>query len=65
MDTWQHKAAFVIQFRPETDVAAGRFEGRIEHIASTRTTRFRSLDELVSFIAMALTDIANSEDTQA
>ena len=25
---WQHKAAFVIQFCPETDIEEGRFEGR-------------------------------------
>jgi hypothetical protein len=31
MDGWQHKAAFVIQLRPETDVELRRFEGRIEH----------------------------------
>ena len=31
MDGWQYKAAFVIQFRPETDINEGRFEGRVEH----------------------------------
>jgi hypothetical protein len=62
MDTWQHKAAFVIQFRPVTDIAAGRFEGRIEHIASTRAMRFHSLDELVGFIASVLAEISDAED---
>src|SRR4030095_1283962 len=33
MEGWQYKAAFVIQFRPETDIGAGRLEGRIEHMA--------------------------------
>jgi hypothetical protein len=28
MEGWQYKAAFVIQFRPETNIEAGRFEGR-------------------------------------
>jgi hypothetical protein len=32
MEGWQYKAAFVIQFRPETDIEAGRFEGRAEHV---------------------------------
>jgi hypothetical protein len=35
MEGWQYKAAFVIQFRPETDIGAGRLEGRIEHMSST------------------------------
>ena len=61
MEGWQYKAAFVIQFRPETDIEAGRFEGRVEHIASTKATRFHSLDELLGFIASVLTDVRNTE----
>jgi hypothetical protein len=61
MEGWQYKAAFVIQFRPETDIEAGRFEGRIEHVASTKATRFLSLDELLAFIASMLTEIRNTE----
>lgn len=45
---WQYRA-FVIQFRPESDIEAGRFEGRVEHIASYSATRFhRSRGCLVS-----------------
>jgi hypothetical protein len=61
MDGWQYKAAFVIQLWEETNVAAGRVEGRIEHIASTRAARFNSLDELVSFIASVLTEVRSAE----
>jgi hypothetical protein len=61
MDGWQHKLAFVIQFLPETDVGAGRFEGRVEHIASYTATRFHSLDELVGFIAGVLTDASRTK----
>jgi len=61
MEGWQHKAAFVIQFRPETDTEAGRFEGRVEHIASTKATRFRSLDELIRFIASVLAAVRDSD----
>ena len=64
MDTWQHQAAFVIQLRPGTDIASGRFDGRIEHIASTRAMRFHSLDELVTFIATVLKEISDTEDAQ-
>ena len=61
MEGWQHKAAFVIQFRPETDIEAGRFEGRVEHFTSTRATRFHSLDELLMFIAKILSEVRNSD----
>lgn len=57
-------AAFVIQFRPETDIAAGRFEGRIEHVASTRAGRFHSLDELVGFIESVLTEVRATGDSE-
>ena len=58
---WQYKAAFVIQFRPETNIPAGRFEGKVEHIASYKATRFHSLDELLGFIASVLTEVRDSE----
>jgi len=51
MDRWQQKLAFVIQFRPETDIDSGRFEGRVEHIASYEEARFHSLEELLAFMA--------------
>lgn len=61
MEGWQHKLAFVIQVRTEADIQAGRFEGRVEHIASTRTMRFHSLDELVRFIAEVLAEVRDSD----
>jgi hypothetical protein len=61
MNEWQYRAAFVIQFRAETDVAAGRFEGRVEHIASTRAKQFHSLEELIGFIANILAEIRNTQ----
>ena len=63
MDGWQYQAAFVIQFRPDTDVEHGRFERRIEHIASSRTIRFQSLDQLLAFIAQVLAQVRLSEQT--
>ena len=62
MEGWQYNAAFVIQFRPETDIEAGRVEGRVEHVASTNATRFHSLDELLSFIAGVLTEVRKTEE---
>jgi hypothetical protein len=61
MEGWQHKLAFVIQVRTETDLAAGRFEGRVEHIASTKAMRFQSLDELLTFMAQVLAEIRDSD----
>ena len=62
MEEWQYKAAFVVQFRPETDVEAGRFEGRVEHVASSKAVRFHSLDQLLSFIAKVLAEVSNTEE---
>jgi len=50
MKGWQYRGAFVIQFRPESDIKSGRFEGKVEHVASNEATRFHSLDELLDFI---------------
>lgn len=61
MDGWQHKAAFVIQFRPETNVASGKFEGRIEHISSSRSVRFRTVDELLEFVTQVLSSLRPEE----
>ena len=60
MEGWQYKAAFVIQFRPETDIESGQFEGRVEHIASYNAARFHSLDELLTFIANMLRDLSST-----
>lgn len=49
---------FVIQLGPGTDPAAGRLEGRIDHLASTRSARFRSVDELVAAMAELLAEPA-------
>jgi hypothetical protein len=61
MEGWQSKAAFVVQFRENTDIEAGRLEGKVEHIASYKAVRFHSVDELLAFIARMLTEIRNSE----
>jgi len=51
---WQYQRAFVIQFRPETDLSAGRCVGRVEHVASYDATHIHSLDELLAFMARLL-----------
>ena len=61
MKGWQYRAAFVIQFGPETDIEVGRFEGRVEHVASFKATRFQSLDELLSFIKDVLAEVGSKE----
>ncbi len=53
---WQERGAFVVQFGPDTNVAAGRVEGRIEHVVSLRCARFHSLYELFAFVQEALAD---------
>jgi len=61
MEGSHYKSAFVIKFRPETDVEAGRFEGRVEHIASYEATRFSSLEELLGFIVRMLREADDTE----
>lgn len=46
--------AFVIQFRPEADVAQGQWAGRVEHVGSGQATHFSSLEELLSFVTRLL-----------
>jgi hypothetical protein len=42
---------FVVQLRTDSDLAARRICGRIEHVTSGRSDRFASLDELIAFMA--------------
>ena len=58
---WQYKGAFVIQFRPESHVEEGRFEGRVEHVASHRSIRFQTLEGLLRFIAKVLNEARKTE----
>jgi len=48
--------AFVVQFRAETDVAAGRMTGRVEHVVSGQTTAFQTLEGLLAFMARMLAE---------
>jgi hypothetical protein len=41
---------FVIQVRPDADLDRGIFQGRVEHMDSGQSARFRTVDELVAFI---------------
>jgi hypothetical protein len=49
--------AFVVQFRSNTNVQQGRFEGRVEHVASGEAIHFHSQEELLAFILRLLTDV--------
>jgi hypothetical protein len=61
MKGWQHTSAFVIQFLPEAEVEAGWFEGRVEHIASSMTTHFHSLEEFLAFVSGVLKEVRSSQ----
>ncbi len=52
--TYPSERAFVLQFHREADLGAGRFLGRIEHVASGRVGHFQSFEELVAFVAECL-----------
>jgi len=49
--------AFVMHFRPGTNIAQGRIEGRAEHVVSGQSAHFASLEELLALIAWMLTTI--------
>jgi hypothetical protein len=61
MKEWQYRAAFVIQIQPDSRLDEGQIKGRVEHVASTKATRFYSIDELIAFITTVLTDARNTE----
>ena len=42
-------SAFVVQFLAGSDLDAGAVGGRVEHVASGRTARFASVEELLRF----------------
>jgi hypothetical protein len=48
--------AFVVQLRAETDVAAGRLVGRVEHVVSGQTATFQTLEGLLAFFAQMLAE---------
>jgi hypothetical protein len=53
--------AFVVQFLAGSDLGAGSVGGRVEHVASGRTARFASVDELLRFFSDLLATRASEE----
>jgi len=48
------RAAFVVQFVAGSDLHAGDVAGRVEHVASGRSTRFESVDGFLRFLGDVL-----------
>ena len=46
--------ACVVQLAATAEVAAGRLEGRVEHVVSGQATPFASLADLLAFMARVL-----------
>ena len=53
--------SFVVQFTADTTPATSCFRGRVEHIASARSQRFASLDDLTTFMAEVIALEAGDE----
>jgi len=49
--------AFVVQFRTETELEQGHWEGRVEHVVSGQATHFHSLEELSAFFTRVLQSV--------
>ena len=56
-----YSRTFVLQLGPAADPAAGRLDGRVDHVASTRWARFRSLDERLAALADLLAEPARAD----
>ena len=61
----QHANAFVIQFRGSDEADAGRFSGRVEHVASGRTAHFQTVEELPQILLKMLRLVALEKEEQA
>ncbi|MGB6944412.1 MAG: hypothetical protein WBE37_18580 [Bryobacteraceae bacterium] len=58
---------FVIQVRPEVDLERGILPGRVEHMDSGHSTRFRTVQELLSFILqhVAAPDAPDADESES
>jgi len=57
---WTYAGAFVLQFDTNSHAAAGRLEGRIERVASMRSARFATVEDLLRFVCRTLTEEGRS-----
>lgn len=48
------QAAFVVQFVSGSRLDGGTVDGRVEHVASGRSARFDSVDQLLRFLGEVL-----------
>lgn len=56
--------AFVVQFYAETQVEAGQLVGRVEHVVSGQAAHFRSLEDLLAFLARMLREVQAASTTR-
>ena len=56
------QAAFVVQFVAGSDLRGGEVGGRVEHVASGRSARFESVDDLLRFLEQALQQASQGPD---
>jgi hypothetical protein len=47
-------SAFLVQFRTDTDPAAGKLAGRIEHVVSGKTANFMSVEDVPELLRQML-----------
>jgi hypothetical protein len=48
------RRTFVLRLHSETDIAQGRFVGRVEEVDTGRESRFESLEKFLQFVAQCL-----------
>ncbi|HEY7495598.1 MAG TPA: hypothetical protein VIH59_31400, partial [Candidatus Tectomicrobia bacterium] len=59
------QGAFVVQFSADTDLQAGRINGRIEHVVSGQEHRFHTLETLLAFITSVLHEVHTTSQNKA
>jgi hypothetical protein len=61
MSGLQYRGAFVVQFRYETNFAAGLVEGRVEHVATGRSGTVESATALLALLARLLDEVQSAQ----
>jgi hypothetical protein len=54
--------AFVVQFRPPRPDGSPTYDGCVEHLLSGRQACFHSLEELLAFMIVILTEVSQQPD---
>jgi hypothetical protein len=55
------RGAFVVRLGPQTDTARGQFEGSVEEVDTGNRLKFRSTEELLTFLGQSFAEALRRE----